>query len=35
MGIPIVIPTSKEGFKQWIKVVGVLLIAVAVYFSAT
>ncbi|MDE5670617.1 MAG: hypothetical protein K2I14_04030 [Eubacterium sp.] len=35
MGIPIIIPTSKEGFKQWIKVVGVLLIAAAIYFSAT
>lgn len=35
MGLPIIIPTSKEGFKQWIKIVGVILIAVAVYFSAT
>lgn len=35
MGIPIIIPTSKDGFKQWIKAVGVLLIAAAVYFSAT
>lgn len=35
MGIPIIIPTSKEGFKRWIKVVGVILIAVAVYLSAT
>ena len=35
MGIPIVIPTSKEGFKQWIKVVGVLFVAAAIYFSAT
>lgn len=35
MGVPIIIPTSKEGFKQWIKVVGVILIAVAIYFSAT
>lgn len=30
MGIPIIIPTSKEGFKQWIKIVGVILIAVAI-----
>ena len=34
-GIPIYIPTSREGFKQWIKLVGVILIAVAIYFSAT
>lgn len=35
MGIPIIIPTSKEGFKRWIKVVGVILIAVAIYLCAT
>lgn len=35
MGIPIIIPTNREGFKRWIKVVGVILIAGALYFSAT
>ncbi len=35
MRIPIIIPTSREGLKQWLKIVGVLLIALAVFFSAT
>lgn len=35
MRIPIFIPTSREGLKTWLKIVGVLLIALAVFFSAT
>lgn len=35
MRIPIFIPTSREGLKNWLKIVGILLIALAVFFSAT
>ena len=34
-GIPIIIPTNREGLKRWLKLVGIILVAVAIYLTAT
>lgn len=35
MGIPIIIPTSRASFKPWIKIVGVILIAVGIWVTVS
>ena len=35
MGIPIIIPTSRASLKPWIKIVGVILIAVGIWVTVS
>lgn len=35
MGIPIIIPTSRASFKPWIRIVGVILIAVGIWVTVS